>query len=85
MPAIVHLGDSSSHGGAVITAASKWDVIGPYAARKTDLFACPLHGVNAIAEGSGKWLCEGLPIARHGDLTECGASLIAGQSKWTCD
>jgi uncharacterized Zn-binding protein involved in type VI secretion len=85
MPLIVRLGDTSSHGGAVVGSASKWKCEGMLIARKTDAFACPLHGINAIAEGSGKWLCEGLPIARHGDATDCGASLISGASKWIVD
>lgn len=84
MPAIVRLGDTSTHGGAVITAASKWDCMGAKIARKGDSFDCPIHGVNPIVQGSGKWDCEGKPIARHGDKTQCGASLIAGQSKWDC-
>lgn len=85
MPLVVRLGDSGSHGGAVITSASKWKFEGALCARKGDLYACPLHGPNAIAEGSGKWLCEGMPIARDGDLTACGAALISGASKYVFD
>jgi len=81
---IVRLTDTSTHGGAVITAAAKWLCVGKPIARLTDLFSCPLHGVNPIVEGSGKYLCESLPIARHGDHTACGAALIAGQARWDC-
>lgn len=85
MPLIVRLGDSSTHGGAVISSASKWRCEGPLIARLGDMFNCPLHGINPIASGSGKHICEGAPIARQGDVTACGASLISGASKWTCE
>ncbi|WP_448114397.1 PAAR domain-containing protein [Mesorhizobium amorphae] len=87
MPLIVRLGDSSDHGGTVISSASKWTCEGLLVARKGDLHSCPIpgHGVTAIATGSGKHKCEGSPIARQGDTTGCGASLISGASKWVCD
>lgn len=85
MPLIVRLGDTSTHGGEVVTSAAKWTCEGPLIARIGDILACPLHGPNPIVEGSPKYTCEGSPIARHGDHTTCGASLIAGSSKWTCD
>ncbi|MBN9056780.1 MAG: PAAR domain-containing protein [Rhizobiales bacterium] len=85
MPRIVRLGDAGSHGGSVITSASKWKCEGKLIARKGDLYACPIHGVNAITEGSGRWKCEGADIARHGDSTACGASLISGALRWECD
>lgn len=87
MPLIVRLGDTSSHGGIVISSASKWRCEGPLIARKGDLHDCPIpgHGVTPIVTGSDKWKCEGADIARHGDLTGCGASLISGASKWNCD
>ncbi len=85
MPLIVRLGDTSSHGGAVISSAAKWRCEGALIARKGDAFSCPLHGVVAIVSGSGRWTCEGAEIARQGDTTACGASLISGAAKWSCD
>lgn len=85
MPAIVRLGDTGTHGGAVATAAPNWHCMGPRIARIGDIYACPIHGPNPIVEGSPTTQCEGEPIARHGDKTACGASLIAGQSAWFCD
>lgn len=85
MPLIVRLGDTGSHGGSVITSASKWTCEGQLIARKGDIYACPIHGANPIASGSNKYVCEGEPIARHGDVTGCGASLISGASKWSCE
>ena len=84
MPLIVRLGDTSSHGGSVVSSASKWKCEGALIARKGDTLDCPLHGPNPIVEGSAKWKCEGADIARHGDATACGASLISGASKWAC-
>jgi uncharacterized Zn-binding protein involved in type VI secretion len=81
---IARLGDSSSHGGAVVAAAAKWTCMGARIARRGDAFACPIHGLQSIAAGSSKYVCEGAPIARHGDPVTCGATLIAGQSSWVC-
>ena len=87
MPRIVRLGDTSSHGGTVISSASKWQCEGVLIARKGDLHSCPIpgHGVTAIVSGSGKYQCEGAPIAREGDTCGCGAALISGASKWECE
>lgn len=87
MPRIVRLGDASSHGGVVISSASKWRCEGPLIARQGDMHACPIpgHGVTPIVTGSAKHDCEGAPIARHGDRVGCGASLISGASRWTCE
>lgn len=85
MPLIIRLGDTSSHGGAVITAAEKTLAEGQRVARVTDIFDCPAHGPNAIVEGSATFLAEGQRVARQGDHTECGAALISGASKTVVD
>lgn len=87
MPLIVRLGDTSSHGGVVISSASKWQCEGALIARKGDLHYCPIpgHGVTQIMTGSEKWMCEDAEIARQGDVCGCGAALISGASKWQCD
>lgn len=85
MPLIVRLGDTGSHGGSVITSASKWRCEGALIARKGDIYDCPLHGPNPITGGSARYRFEGAPTARHGDSTACGATLISGASKWVCD
>nr|WP_231691939.1 PAAR domain-containing protein [Enterococcus faecium] len=38
-----------------------------------------------MVSGSSKFICEGDPVARTGDTTGCGASLISGATKWSCD
>lgn len=87
MPLIVRLGDTSSHGGTVISSADRWSCEGKLIARKGDLHSCPIpgHGVMPIVSGSSKFICEGDPVARTGDTTGCGASLISGATKWLCD
>lgn len=83
-PPVLRLGDTSNHGGAVTSAASRWKCVGIPIARRGDVFFCALHGLQAIATGSDKHKCEGASIARDGDVATCGAQLIASQSKWTC-
>jgi uncharacterized Zn-binding protein involved in type VI secretion len=78
MPLVIRLGDTSTHGGVVITACTKWQPEGKLAARKGDILACPKHGPNPIIEGSPNVFCEGKEVARHGDHTACGARLISG-------
>lgn len=83
MPKVIRKGDTSSHGGEVVGSCSKYAFEGKLAARQGDAFFCPLHGMNAIAEGSSKYSIEGQPVARHGDKTQCGASLIASAEKYS--
>lgn len=84
MPLCVRLGDTSTHGGEVVTGAPKWDCEGDgkLIARVGDILDCPIHGPNPIVTGSPNWKCEEMPIARHGDTTQCGAALISGAEKW---
>ncbi|KAB2928844.1 MAG: PAAR domain-containing protein [Dechloromonas sp.] len=80
------LGDKTSHGGVVISASETTDSKGKGIARVGDKVTCPLKGhgsVTTIATGDSTALIDGKPAARHGDLTACGASLIAGQSMTT--
>jgi len=81
MPLIARLGDTSTHGGAIVTSASKSLCEGKLIARHTDILGCPIHGPNPIVEHSEKLWCEGLQVARHGDATQCGATLISGATK----
>ena len=81
MPLIIRLDDTSSHGGLVITAASKTFAEGKKIARIDDILDCPIHGPSKIVQGSSNFLVEGKGVARHGDLTECGATLIASATK----
>lgn len=77
MPLVIRLLDTSDHGGAVVTAASKSAVEGRLIARLFDILECPLHGPQPIIEASPDTYCEGRPVARHGDHAACGAALIS--------
>jgi len=81
MPLYARLGDTSTHGGAIVTSAARSKCEGPLIARKGDILACPIHGPNPIVTHSRKQLVEGPFLARQGDLTACGAALISGATK----
>jgi uncharacterized Zn-binding protein involved in type VI secretion len=80
MPLVIRLGDTSDHGGAMVTSASKTYYNDRLACRIGDILDCPIHGPNPVAEGSAKQVVEGSPLARQGDHTECGAALISLQA-----
>lgn len=80
MSQVARLGDSSSHGGTIITGASKTFVNGIPVARVGDLHSCPIvgHGVTPITTGSGSVEAEGAAVARIGDSCGCGAVISDG-------
>lgn len=77
----IRLGDKTTHGGVVIGASGVSDTGGIGIARVGDLTACPIpgHGTPPIVTGDQTCIVDGKAVARHGDKTGCGASLIAGQ------
>lgn len=80
---LILLGDTTSHGGTVISASGSADCNGRGIARLGDKVSCPRKGhgrVTVIASGDPSALIDGQPAARHGDLTACGATLIASQA-----
>ena len=48
-------------------------------ARLGDKHICPAHGSNTIIEG-GTTTVNGRPVARVGDKTACGATIVKGSS-----
>ena len=79
MRGVIRLGDPTSHGGKVVSAAPNSDVHGVAVARKGDRCLCPMRGheVCHIAEGDPKVLIDGVPVAFEGHKTTCGATLIS--------
>jgi uncharacterized Zn-binding protein involved in type VI secretion len=73
------VGDSTAHGGFIITGSETMEVIGRKVARQGDMVSCPIpgHGVNPIVEGSDMILDNGVRVALHGHLRACGCKLIA--------
>jgi uncharacterized Zn-binding protein involved in type VI secretion len=77
------IGDSTSHGGTVISGASGSEINGKAIARIGDKVTCPQKGhggTTTIVSGDPTVIVDGSPAARHGDKTACGATLISSQA-----
>jgi uncharacterized Zn-binding protein involved in type VI secretion len=79
MPPPVRLGDSTSHGGKVVAAASQTNAMGKPLACVDDACSCPIPGHSncKIVEGDPNWTIDGKAVALHGHKVSCGATLIA--------
>ena len=77
---IARLGDTSDHGGTIITASTVVSCDGIGVAGQGDLHSCPIpgHGVTPLISGSDGKMADGLLIIRIGDIAECGAVVITG-------
>jgi len=82
---IILVGDSTSHGGSVISGSSTHTISGKAIARQGDLVSCPKHGDNKIIEGEANYLIDGIPVGLDGHSTECGAVLIGSTSAYVGD
>jgi uncharacterized Zn-binding protein involved in type VI secretion len=78
MKGIIRLGDSTSHGGTVTSASSRFMVDCKPVALLGDTCSCPItgHGSPTIVEGDPDFLLDGKPVAFQGHKTSCGATLI---------
>ncbi len=75
------VGDTTTHGGKVITGSEECRYKGNPIARVGDMVECPqCKGTYPIIEGSQEFADNGKPIARHGDKVACGATLISRES-----
>lgn len=76
---LIRLGDSTDHGGKVISASKTMRFDGRFVARKGDEVSCPLHDIrpNLIIDGDASMTDDGVPIARHGYRAMCGCHLIS--------
>ncbi|MDW5419243.1 PAAR domain-containing protein [Iodobacter sp. CM08] len=79
MKRVIRLGDQTSHGGVVISAASTSNMFGKPVALLGDKVSCPIpgHGVCPIIEGDPSWNVGGKSVALEGHKTSCGAVLIS--------
>jgi uncharacterized Zn-binding protein involved in type VI secretion len=79
MRKIIRLGDSTSHGGKVVSASSHMTVGGIPVARLGDKCTCPKRGHNncVIVEGDTNWTIDDIPVALEGHKISCGAVLIS--------
>ncbi len=75
---VIRLGDSTTHGGKVITVAHVPTDMGKPIACVGDMTICPLcKGTFPIVEGDQDCTILGVPVAFEGHKTACGASLIS--------
>ncbi|MGE4449747.1 PAAR domain-containing protein [Oryzomicrobium sp.] len=79
MKSVIRLGDSTNHGGVVVSASGTYTIMGKGVARVGDQVTCPIkgHPMAVIVEGDPNWLIDGRAVALDGHKTSCGASLIA--------
>lgn len=85
MPAIAHLGDTTTHFGTVVTASADVTAQGRGVARIGDWVYCPKrdeggpeHGLVQIITGASTVLVNNRGAAHHGSLCSCGALVISG-------
>lgn len=86
MRKVIRLGDSTSHGGKVISArATHFKVGGIAVACIGDPCSCPIKGHNGctIASGSARHRIGGVPVAFEGDATSCGAKLLSSVTNYS--
>ncbi|TDR28833.1 PAAR domain-containing protein [Hydromonas duriensis] len=74
---VSRLGDTSDHGGTIIT-ASNAKAGGVPIARIGDILDCPQHGKNPIVSSIVISKVGGVPVAHVGSKTECGATITTG-------
>lgn len=83
--AFIREGDTTSHGGKVLTCTPTNKVDGRPLALLGDMVSCPkCGGVYPIVDVKNLGMTfDGRPVASEGDKTACGATLIASQSTAT--
>lgn len=81
MANIARLGDTSSHGGTIISASSTVTADGKGIARTGDSHQCPIrgHGTTPLT-GSSSATANGAAIVLVGDTAGCGATITSGSS-----
>ena len=84
MAQIVRLGDTSSHGGTMISASGKFKVNGKIVCINGDMHSCPIpyHGITAVISTT-TLNSNGQPVTRTGDSVGCGAVLVTGSPDTT--
>ena len=75
---VIRLGDKTSHGGEVVSAAADFKVLGKAVACEGDMATCPkCHGKHPVQPVNSPRKHHGKSVAYHGDPIACGATLIA--------
>jgi uncharacterized Zn-binding protein involved in type VI secretion len=77
--AVVLDGDCLDHGGMVLASENSVFVNGRAVARIGDRAICQQHGITRLVrQGSSSVHSTSMPVARIGDVTECGAKVVGG-------
>lgn len=83
MAAYITVGATTTHGGKVITGSPHSTHNGIPISRKGDKVVCrKCKKLTTILTGDFSFIVDGAPIARAGDVTSCGAKLIAVQQSF---
>ncbi len=83
MAAYITVGATTTHGGKVITGSPHTTHNGVQVSRKGDKVVCrKCKKLTTILTGDASFIVDGAPIAREGDVTSCGAKLIAVQQSF---
>ena len=83
MAAYITVGATTTHGGTVITGSPHTMHNNVQVSRKGDKVLCKkCKKVTTILTGDPSFIVDGAPIARGGDITSCGAKLIAIQQSF---
>ncbi|MFJ2992479.1 PAAR domain-containing protein [Pandoraea sp. NPDC087047] len=77
MAGIIRVGDRHTGGGEVLAGSATRLFFDRAIARVSDPVTCPKHGDNRIASATSGAFDNGVEIAQHGDLCECGCRLIS--------
>ncbi|TDR29100.1 PAAR domain-containing protein [Hydromonas duriensis] len=73
---VSRIGDTSDHGGSIITGSTNFGVDGMPVARVGDILDCPQHGKNPIVTSMVvQTQDDGKPLAHIGSKTQCGATI----------
>lgn len=83
MAAYITVGATTTHGGEVISGSFHSTHNGKPISRKGDKVICKkCRKLTTILTGDPSFVVDGAPIARAGDVTSCGAKLIANQQSF---
>jgi uncharacterized Zn-binding protein involved in type VI secretion len=80
---VARLGDTSDHGGTIISYGTKFRCDGILVARLGDAHSCPTHGITSITTASPKVKSEGQFVAAITSEAGCGAKIITGSPSTT--
>ncbi len=80
---VLRLGDTGLHAGVdpgtITSASANVNAVAVAVAYHGCVYECTVHGTQTVV-GSGANLVNGQPVARHGDVSSCGAVISASQS-----